>query len=416
MDRELPPEIIKARKFKRITLIAIIVFALIAGVWGLREITGSSVKRSRIRTAVVEVGPVESTVSAAGRVVPAFERVITSPIASTIEAVYVKTGDSVATDKPLLTLDRDALQSSQDRIANELELQRTKKQQMMLQLERQQIDLNTSLDIKRLQLQHAQNQYDLNKKLLDIGGITERELQRSGLEVQIAQRELDQLTAKTTNQEQSLRTDLKALDLQIEIQQSKLGEVTRQLELCRVCSARPAVVTWINDNIGASVTPGQDLVRLADLSRFRVDASISDVHGDKLAAGGPVRMRVGREYLSGRIESVQPAVEQGVVSFTVDLDQPSNPLLRPNLRVDVQVVTGGVNNVLRVANGPFYSGIRDQTVFVVESGEAVAHTVDIGAGNLDWVELIGDVKPGDTVIISDMRRYRNAGSVAIEED
>jgi HlyD family secretion protein len=415
LDRELPAGIIKARRLKRIVLIAFPIFMLIAGMWSLREITGSSVKRSRIRTAVAEVGPVESTVSATGRVVPAFEQVITSPIASTIEAVYVKTGDSVTAETPLMDLDQDVLRSSRDRIANELELQRTKKQQMTLQLERQRIDLNTSLDIKKLQLQHAQNQFDLNQKLLDIGGITERELQQSDLEVRIARRELDQLTAKSLNQEQSLQADLKALDLQIEIQQSKLGEVTRQLELCCVRSARSAVVTWINDNIGASVTPGQDLVRLADLSRFRVDASISDVHGDKLAVGGTVRMRIGRQYLSGRIETVKPAVEQGVVSFTVDLDRPSHTLLRPNLRVDVQVVTGGVDNATRVANGPFYNGIRDQTVFVIESGEAAAHTVDIGAANLDWVELIGDIEPGDTVIISDMRRYRNAGSVTIED-
>jgi len=394
----------------------LVVLAVAAGVWGLRAITRSSVKRSRIRTAVVEIGSVESTVTASGRVVPAFEQIITSPIASTIEAVYARTGDSVAVGTPLLSLQREALFSSRDRIASELELQRTKKQQMTLQLERQQIDLNTSLDIKRLQLQYAQTQYELDKSLFDIGGITEPELLRSDLAVQVAQRELDQLTARTSNQEQTLQAELKVTDLQIEIQQSKLAEVTRQLELAQVRSTKPAVLTFINDDIGGSVTPGQTLVRLADLSRFRVDASITDFHGDKLAVGGRVLLRIGREHLSGRIETVQPSVQQGVVSFTVDLDQPSHPLLRPNLRVDVQVITGGVNDVLRVANGPFYSGVREQTVFVIESGRAVARTVDIGAGNVDWVELIGDIEPGDTVIISDMRRYRNAGSIDIEEE
>lgn len=393
-----------------------VILAMVAGIWGLRLVTQGNIARSRIHTAVVEVGSVESTVSANGRVVPAFERVITSPVPSTVEAVHMEVGDSVAAGDLLLSLDREALNASRDRIANELELQRTHKQQMILELDRQQIDLNTSLEIKRLRLQYAQNRHDLNQKLHNIGGITEQELLRSDLEVQIARRELDQLTAQAANQEQSLQADLKAIDLQIKIQQSKLGEVNRQLELALVRSDRPAVVTWIEDGIGASVTAGQALVRLADLSRFRVDASISDVHGDKLAVGGIVRLRIAREYLSGRIEAVQPSVQQGIVSFTVGLDQPSHPVLRPNLRVDVQVVTGGVDDVMRVANGPFYSGIRGQTVFVIESDRAVAHIVDIGASNLDWVELIGDVEPGDTVIISDMRRYRNAGSIALEED
>ena len=415
MDRELPSRIIRARKIKRVSLLAAPVAILLLGFWGLSLITQASVSRSRIRTAVVGLGAVESTVSASGRVVPAFEQVIASPVASIVESVFVKTGDSVVAGTSLLSLDREALRSSRTQIANELELQRTKKEQMKLQLERQRLSLTTSLEIKELQMQHAETEYNREKELLEIGGTTEQRLLEYDLAMQVARKEMAQLKAEVGNQEQSLQADLKALDLQIEIEKSKMGDIDRKLELTRVRAPRPSVVTWINDDIGASVVAGQPLVRLADLSRFRVDASISDVHGDKLTVGGLARLRVGREQLTGRIQTVQPSVKAGVVSFTIDLDQPSHPVLRPNLRVDVQVVTGGVDNVMRVANGAFYDGFRDQVIFVIESGRAVAHKVDIGASNVDWVELTGDIAPGDTVIISDMRRFRNASNLVIKE-
>lgn len=416
MDRELPLKVIRARKMKKASLFAAPVAIVLLAFWGLSLITQSSINRSRIRTAVVELGAVESTVSASGRVVPAFEQVITSPVASVVESVYVKTGDSVDAGTPLLSLDCEALLSSRTQTANELELQRTKKKQMMLQLERQQIDLTTSREIKKLQVEHAQTEYNREKELLGVGGTTEQKLLEYDLAAQVARKELEKLEAEITNQEQTHQADLKAIDLQIEIEKSRMADIDRKLELARARAPRPSVVTWINDDIGASVVAGEPLVRLADLSRFRVDASISDVHGDKLTVGGLARLRVGKERLSGRIKTIQPSVKEGVVSFTIELDQPSNPILRPNLRADVQVVTGGVENVMRVVNGPFYDGLRDQTVFVIESGRAVAHTVDIGASNIDWVEVSGDVAPGDTVIISDMRRYRNASSLTIKEE
>ncbi|MEZ5359615.1 MAG: efflux RND transporter periplasmic adaptor subunit [Candidatus Zixiibacteriota bacterium] len=416
MDREIPQNIIRARRFRKIIITSAILFAVLAAFWLGSRLLHNKIKRSRIRTAVVEIGPVESTVSAAGRIVPAFEQVMTSPVSSTIESVFVEVGDSVVPESYLMTIARDELLLTKNRIASELELQRTKKRQLELEIERQQIDLNTSLDIKKLELQYAEAQHELNTKLLEVGGSTERDLRRTALEVQIAQRELDQLRAQQANQELSLQTDLKAVDLQINIEQSKLSEVNRQLELSRVRSNGPAIVTWIDDDIGASVTQGQPLVRLADLSRFRIDGTISDVHGGKLAVGGSVHIRIGSDILDGRIEAVKPSVEQGVITFIVDLDQPSHHLLRPNMRVDIQVVTGGVEDVKRVPNGDFYAGIRDQVVFVVESGKAISHTVDIGASNLDWVQVSGDIVPGDTMIISDMRDYRNSGSIILTDD
>ena len=49
--------------------------------------------------------------------------------------------------------------------------------------------------------------------------------------------------------------------------------------------------------------------------------------------------------------NVYPSIQNGIVSFDVQLNEQDNKLLRPNLKVDVYLVTATHNNVMRVANG-----------------------------------------------------------------
>jgi HlyD family secretion protein len=416
MDRELPARVIRTRRIKMLLGVASIVVLFVFSVWAIRWVTERSVKRSRIRTAVAEIGSLDATVTASGIVIPAFEQAITSPVRTTVESVFVETGDHVTKDQALMSLDKEALLSSHQRISDELELQRTKKRQLSLQLERQRIDLQTSYDLKQLQVEYARAQYARDKRLHDIGGTTDEDLARSELSVEMAERELTQLAARIDNQQASLKADLSAVDLEIRISRNKLQEIARQLDLAQVRPTCEGIVTWIKDDIGASVAEGEELARVADLESFKIEAKISDVHADKVVVGGLVKIRTNDQYLDGRIQSVQPSVQEGVISFVVKPDDADHPSLRPNLRTDVLVVTAREDSVLRVPNGPFYNGVREQTVYVVEGNEAVAHTVDIGATNFDWVELRGDIRPGDIVIISDMSGYHRMDRVSIDED
>jgi HlyD family secretion protein len=416
MDRELPSEIVRNRRIRTLVVVLLGVLVVVAAFLLLGWLTSASVKRSRIRTAVAEIGRVDATVQASGTVIPAFEEAITAPITSTVEAVFLQVGDSVKAGQSILRLDRTALESSRQQTHDALELQRTRKRQLSLQLERQRIEIEGSYDLKQLQAKYARAQYNRDKYLFDIGGLSGDDLARSELSLQMAEREMAKLAATVENQRAALEIDLAAVELEIRIQQSRLQEIIRQLELAEARPTHDGVITWISDGIGSSVTAGAVIARVADLRTFKVDASISDVHAVKLIAGGIVRVKLGNQSLDGRIAAVRPAVKDGVMDFLVTLSDSGNQSLRPNQRADVFVVTATHDSVLRVVNGPFYTGVRDQSVFVLDGGQAVVRKVDIGASNVDWVELQGNIKPGDEIIISDMRKYQNLSHITIEQD
>lgn len=415
MDRELPASTQRKRRYRIVATIAAVCGGLAVGAWALNVAISPTLKRSKLQTAVAEIGRVEATVSATGVVVPEFEQAITSPIVTTIEKIYCHSGDTVTVGQRVLELDMQTLALSQQKLEDQLELQKARKQQLTLELERQTSELNSQYDIKELQVQFVQAQYDRVKHLFDLGGTTAEELSRAALDVEIAKRELTLLGEQIANQQAALQTDLNAVDLEVKIRQSELSETRRQVRLADARSRSNGVITWINDNIGTQVEPGQEIARIADLDSFKIVASISGIHADKLQVGGRVSVRIGERVLDGRISVVEPSIENNVMTFIVQLEDKGDPVLRPNLQADVFVVTSSTDNVLRVKNGPFHTGAVNQKVFVIEDDRAVVRDIRTGLSNYDWVELQGDIAPGELVVISNMREYQHMSSVSIDD-
>ncbi len=125
-------------------------------------------------------------------------------------------------------------------------------------------------------------------------------------------------------------------------------------------------------------------------------------------------IRINETDIRGTVVNVYPSVQNGIVSFDVQLDERNNKLLRPNLKVDVYLVTAIHNNIMRVANGPAFRGSSPQDIFVLKDGKAERRTVHTGMSNFDYVEIKDNVKPGDVIIISDMKDYKNSKEIVIK--
>jgi len=81
------------------------------------------------------------------------------------------------------------------------------------------------------------------------------------------------------------------------------------------------------------------LARIADLGSFKVTGSISDAQLNYLHNGMPAIIAINETEIRGSIINVYPAVENGIVTFDIQLNERNHKLLRPNLKVEVFLVT-----------------------------------------------------------------------------
>jgi HlyD family secretion protein len=414
MDKIIEEEVKLKKKRKTFSYVLISVAILVAAIWMVRFSFASTLKKSSITTAVVERGDIENTINATGEILPEFEEIITSPINASIQNVVMDAGNKIQAGQSILTLDKTAAQTEYDKEKFELESKRNEIAKLKLDLNKSFYDIKSNNDIKQLRINSLEADVENAKRLYKAGGGTKEDVDKAELDLKVANLEKQQLENEIKSKQQTMQLEIREAELAADVEENNLHDLERKLNAANITASRAGVITWINKNIGAAVHEGESIARIADLSSFKVTGSISDNYLDQLHNGMPAIILINETQVRGTVSNIYPSVQNGIVSFDVRLDEQNNKMLRPNMKVDVYLVTDSHSNVLRVANGTAFKGASTQNIFVLQNGKAEKRTVHIGMSNFDYVELKDNVKQGDVVITSDMSDYKNSKEVTIK--
>ncbi len=416
MDREIPKAELQAAARKRYLKIGISVIAVVAAIFFITSMLRSGVKERDLKFSDVDRGTIETSVNASGKVVPAFEEIINSPINTSIVEVCCKSGDSVSAGTPLLRLDLQSTETEMNKLNDQLQMKH-------LELEQTRLNNNTYLDnlsmqvkVKEMSVNRLAAEVSNERRLDSLGSGTGDRVREAEFAYNTGVLELAQLRQQLANERLVKDAEYKSKQLDLSIYEKKLGEMRRTLDDAQIRSPRTATLTYINNEIGSRINQGERVAVISDLSHFRVDAEIADSYGERVAVGANANVKVGREVLKGHVANVTPLSKNGVISFTVVLDRDDYPRLRSGLKTDVYVMCDVKEEVLRIKNGSYYLGPGNYELFIVSGDdELVKRKVRLGDSNYEWVEVIDGLSPGDCVVINDMSDYKNSKSLKLKK-
>ena len=415
MDRALSPTIQSSRRRRRWLVVAGAVAAVVAALLAFRHVLRPSLDRNQLLLATVDTGAVEASLTAAGVIIPGHEAVLTSPIPSTIRRVVVPVGTKVAPGQAILELDKEVTTTALAKLEDEQQQNRNKNAQLELKLEQALNDLQSQQQVQAVKVRSLQSALRDEQYLLKIGGGTAESVRQAELSLRVAELEQRRLSEQIQNQRRTNAADVRELGYTLQIQRRSIDELAGKLAQADISSPQPGVLTWVNDEVGATVLAGAPLARVTDLTSFRVRATIADTYADALHLGDAVVVRINDTDLRGTISTVSPAVDKGTVTFYATLARDHDPALRANLRTDVFVVTRAHPRVTRVKNGPFYQGGREQPVFVLRDGRATRRTVRFGDSNFDYVQVVSGLRPGEQIILSDMKDHLDTPELTVHD-
>jgi HlyD family secretion protein len=414
MDREISPEARQGRLLRRVATVVIalaaVVFFFAATVRWLRP----SFERRRIQTARVTRGSIAATLEANGTVVPLAEQVVSSPVEARVLRVGHRAGDRVKAGDELLTLDTSASRLDAARLDDRVARSQSSDAELRLRLDEIIAGLRAQIEQRKLDAQIVHYSADQKTRLRAEGLIAEQDALAAGAQAKKADIELRQLDEALGRAIRSRDVQLAASRSDLDMVRREREESRRQLELAMLRADRDGVLTSIVGEVGATIRRGDVLARIADLSAYRVEASISDVHAARLAAGMRCRVTLDDAVIDGTIDSVDPRIVNGVVKFFITLDQPAHPRLRNNLRVDVAVITGTRGNTLVVRRGAL-ARTNNTHAFVIRGDEAVRVPVRFGLAGNETIEILDGVSEGDELVISDVSEYEDIQRVRVKQ-
>lgn len=413
MDRPIPARELLQLARRRFLGWILGAAALLALILILPGWVAPTLPRAQLRTARVERGPIDATLTASGLVLPEHEFVVTSPGPSRVLQTLHQPGDTVAAGEPILSLDQGEARLLVERLERQVALKDNERAQARVDLENRVSELTGHAAIKKLELESLTFETERNRKLAAAGVIRGDDARKSATDLERCRIEGEQIAAAIENARRGLAVRLRALGLEHDILVRERRDAERALKQGAAASVRGGVITWVLSGEGVAVARGDELARVADLSTFKVEATLSDVHAARVRAGQPVMVRTGELSLPGTLAKIHPKVENGIVRLEVALRQADHPLLRPNLRVEVDVISERREGTLTVRRGSVIAVDGGHALFRVRGREAVRRSVRLGITNFERTEILEGLEEGDEVILSDMSDFANRKEIRI---
>lgn len=260
-------------------------------------------------------------------------------------------------------------------------------------------------------------------------GQTLAKIDDGGLSNQLAQMETQAALAKTTFERQKNLWD-KKIGSEIQYLQAKtnyeaqmkaVAQMKAQLAKTIVRAPFSGIIDEVITDKGQVVGPGQQLMRIVNLSDMYVSANIPESFIGKIKVGAIVDVQVksiGKTY-QGRVRQVGNYINPNNRNFSIEVAVPNTDnLLRPNQVAVLKIEDYKKPNAILVPESIVTENAAgEKIIYTVDTSskepKAVKKTITIGLTSGSNVEVKSGLNKGETIIIEGARSVQNGDQVEI---
>ena len=382
---------------------------LIFVVWLL--VRGNS-SRLRIDARTISVGEVargefNDYIRVTGQVQP-ITTVQLSPLeAGVVERLVVEEGASVHKGDVLVELSNTSLTleilNSEAELAEKQNILRN----TLISMEQQKLDLRLDKVQLDLDVERKRRTWQQNEELYRSNLIAREDWLQSKEDYELAERKRE-LNIERQIQDSLYRT------VQIEQMEDNLANMKRNMELIRqrignlqVKSPIDGEVGLLDVVLGQSVTSGQKIGQVNDLSDYKVEAQIDESYIDRVRAGLDATFERQDTAFTMRLRKVYPEVRNGQfrADFTFVGAHPRN--IRSGQTYYLHLELGQPTDAVIIPRGSFYQSTGGAWIYVLapEGDRAYKRQIRIGRQNPQYYEVLEGLEPGERVIVSGYENY-----------
>ncbi|NQY64302.1 MAG: HlyD family efflux transporter periplasmic adaptor subunit [Alteromonadaceae bacterium] len=276
-----------------------------------------------------------------------------------------------------------------------------------------QLDLERSLDIAQVSLiaeqrEKARAEIAFNKHLIS--------------EIDFVQRKDALLKAELFHQHALKRVALakkrlsfesQTRDFSVKRQGLVLAELERRQHELDIRSPVSGIVgNWLVAQ-KEQVADSQVLMTVVDLSQYEAELNVPEFYADDLGLGLQVNLTLAGKKFIGKIGSISPEVLNNQIRVRVNIPANSGIKMRQNQRLNARIEFEKKDNVLMVKRGAFLKSTAGKSVFVISKDKAQRQTIQTGSASVEYIELISGVNEGDTLIISDYKKFNEEQQILL---
>jgi HlyD family secretion protein len=236
----------------------------------------------------------------------------------------------------------------------------------------------------------------------------------------ISQQSLDDAKAVLDSKRASYTAALQnAKDLRASIQESEAAMklAGRQLRDTEIRAPFDGYIEKRLVNLGELVKAQMPVMAIVRLDPLKAIAEIPEKMAPWIKEGQEVDVRVDAyqdKTFSGKISRISPGVNAATRAFPFEALVPNTErLLKPGTFARVHIESGKVDEIVTVPYAALQYRYGVNRVFVVAGGKVAMRELSVGQRVGDRIEVIGGVKPGEQIAITEVDTLADGAAVAV---
>jgi HlyD family secretion protein len=255
-------------------------------------------------------------------------------------------------------------------------------------------------------LRNAKEEHRRASELFRGGFLSKSDMEQADLRLTSAEEEA-KIAAAGEDTIRAIVREIESLKARVDSAKARAASLADRQAKLRIAAPYAGIVIRKTAETGEIKTPGAPLFVMADPSDIYIEAPIDESESAKIRVGQKAKLFPDAylgETFAGRVSEIKPVVEVSkevsrANTIRVLPESPPKPL-RLGMSVDIEVSTGGKDNVLLAPSAAVMEREGQKFVFVVGGGKAVRKDVTTGISNWEWTEILGGIAPGEAVITS----------------
>ncbi|HEU5451376.1 MAG TPA: HlyD family efflux transporter periplasmic adaptor subunit [Terriglobales bacterium] len=421
------PSAAKERRRRRIIygVLGVVVIALVTLGLSRLKPAAPSVDRSTVWIDTVKRGSMLRQVRGLGTLTPTEIRWLPALSDGRVEKILVQVGQPVKADTVLVVLTNPQVEQAATDAEFALKAAEA-------DLASQETQLNSAYLAQKSLAAKANTDYTQAKMKAE----TDAQLEKLGVisnqNAQISQSTAAQLATADQIEKERVAAAMQQLQASVAAQKAKVEQARalydlakKRLDAMSIRAGSDGVLQELSIpingtpqllQVGQQVTAGTTIAKVANPKKLKAELKIPETQAKDVELGQPAQVDTHNGVIAGKVIRIDPSVQNGTRTVDVSLEGDLPPGAVPDLSVDGTIDLERLDNVLYVGRPAFGQEKSTVGMFKLEpDGKTAARTqVQLGRSSVNTVEILGGLKEGDQVVLSDMSRWDAFDRIRLE--
>jgi len=277
-------------------------------------------------------------------------------------------------------------------------------------------ELNLAKDLVSIEHDYldAKNLYDLNKKLFEQEILSQNEWEKTQENYRFQKERMNIIKQSVTKEKQANQIQIAQLGQSIAVMDKSLNILRINKKNFLVTAPLSGRLSSFEPVLGQNYQQGQTLGKIDVMKGYKLMADVDEFYLEKVAVGQRGTIEYKDKNVAVQITKVIPEVKSGRFQVELNFENPTGLDLQQGLSFNVRLNLSEKTKTIVISKGSFNQDTAGKWIFVVNGTTAERRTIRLGRENPMYYEVLSGLKPGEKVITSTYKDYKEVEILNLE--